>query len=76
MGTGVLSRGLKRGRGVTLSTHPHLVPGLRMSRSCTSSPPWRLNGVARQFNLLYVTLLKEHRTYLVYINVEYEIHVL
>jgi len=26
MGTGVLSPGVKRGRGVTLTTHPHLVP--------------------------------------------------
>jgi hypothetical protein len=30
---GVLSPGLKRGRGVTLTTHPHLVPSLRMSSS-------------------------------------------
>jgi hypothetical protein len=29
----------KRGRGVTLTTHPHVVPRLRMSRSYTSSPP-------------------------------------
>jgi hypothetical protein len=36
---GVLSPGLKRGRCVTVTTHPHLVPRLRMSRSCTSSPP-------------------------------------
>jgi hypothetical protein len=35
---GVLSPGLKSGRGVTLTTHPHLVPRSRMSRSCTSSP--------------------------------------
>jgi hypothetical protein len=39
MGTGVLSPGIKRGWGVTLTTHPHLVPRLRMSRSYTSSPP-------------------------------------
>jgi hypothetical protein len=39
MGTGVLSLGLKRGRGVKLNTHPHLVPRLRMSRNYTSSPP-------------------------------------
>jgi hypothetical protein len=32
---GVLSQGLKRGRSVTLTTHPHLVS--RMSRSYTSS---------------------------------------
>jgi hypothetical protein len=30
--------GLKLGGGVTLTTHPHLVPRSRMSRSCTSSP--------------------------------------
>jgi hypothetical protein len=36
---GVLSLGVKRGRGVTLTTHTHLVPRWRMSRSCTSSPP-------------------------------------
>jgi hypothetical protein len=36
---GVLSPGLKRGRGVTLITHPHLVPRSRMNRSYTSSPP-------------------------------------
>jgi hypothetical protein len=44
---GILSPGLKRGRGVTLTTHPHLVPGTRM-RSYTSSPPqapsWRVVG--------------------------------
>jgi hypothetical protein len=48
MGTGVLSPGVKCGRGVTLATHTHLVPRLRMSRSCTSSPPhvppWRVAG--------------------------------
>jgi hypothetical protein len=45
---GVLSPGAKRGRGVMLTTHPHLVPRLRMSRSYTSSPPhvprWRVAG--------------------------------
>jgi hypothetical protein len=35
---GVLSPGLKRGRGVTLTTRPHLVPRSNMSRSYTSSP--------------------------------------
>jgi hypothetical protein len=30
--------GAKRGRGVTLTTHPHLMPRSRMSRSYTSSP--------------------------------------
>jgi hypothetical protein len=42
---GVLSPGVKRGRGVTLTTYPHLVPRLRMSRSDTSSPPMCLHGV-------------------------------
>jgi hypothetical protein len=35
---GVLSPEVKRGRGMTLTTHPHLVPRSRMSRSCRSSP--------------------------------------
>jgi hypothetical protein len=42
---GVLSPGLKRGRGVTLTTHPHIMPRSRMSRSYTSSPPKRLHGM-------------------------------
>jgi hypothetical protein len=42
---GVLSPGLKPGQGVMLTTHPHLVPRLRMSRSYTSSHPMRLHGV-------------------------------
>jgi hypothetical protein len=42
VGTGVLSPGLKLGRGVTLTTHPHLMPRSRMSRSYTSSPAKRL----------------------------------
>jgi hypothetical protein len=36
---GVISPGLKRGRGVTLTTQYNLVPKSRMSRSYTSSPP-------------------------------------
>jgi hypothetical protein len=39
LGTGGPFPGAKRGRGVTLTTHPHLVPRSRMSRSYTSSPP-------------------------------------
>jgi hypothetical protein len=42
---GVLSPGVKSSRGVILTTHSHLVPRLRMSRSCTSSHPMRLHGV-------------------------------
>jgi hypothetical protein len=45
MGTGVLSPRVKSGRGVTLITHPHLVPRSSMSRSYTTSPPNRLHGV-------------------------------
>jgi hypothetical protein len=45
VGTGVLSPGVKHDWGVMLTTHPHLVPRLRMSRSCTSSLPRRLHGV-------------------------------
>jgi hypothetical protein len=37
MGTGGRFPGVKRGRGVTLTTHTHLVPRSRMSRSRTSS---------------------------------------
>jgi hypothetical protein len=35
----VLSLGVKHGQGVTLTTNPHLVSRLEMSRSYTSSPP-------------------------------------
>jgi hypothetical protein len=45
MGTGGPFPGTKRGRGVTLTTHPHLVPRSGMSRSYTSSPLKRLHGV-------------------------------
>jgi hypothetical protein len=45
MGTGGPFPGSKRGQGVTLITHPHLVPRSRMSRSYTSSPPKRHHGV-------------------------------
>jgi hypothetical protein len=44
-GSAVLSPEVKRGRGVTLTTHSHLVPWLRMSRSYTSSPRRRLHDV-------------------------------
>jgi hypothetical protein len=39
MGIGGPFPGTKRGRGVMLTTHPHLVPRSWMSRSYTSSPP-------------------------------------
>jgi hypothetical protein len=42
---GVLSPGVKCGRGVTLTTHPLLVTRSGMSRSYISSPTKRLRGV-------------------------------
>jgi hypothetical protein len=51
---GVLSPGLKRGRGVTLITHPYLVSRSRMSRSYTSSPPCAFmasSGTALAFSI-------------------------
>jgi hypothetical protein len=45
MGTGGPFPGIKRGRGVMLTTHPYLVPRAWMSRSYTSCPPKRLHGV-------------------------------
>jgi hypothetical protein len=45
VGTGILSPGIKHSRVVTLTTHTHLVPKLRMSRSYISSPFKRLRGV-------------------------------
>jgi hypothetical protein len=38
---GVLSPGVKRGRGMTLTTLHHLLPRSGMSRSCSLSPAWR-----------------------------------
>jgi hypothetical protein len=35
---------VKRGQGVTLTTHPHLVPRSRMNTSYISTLPWRLHG--------------------------------
>jgi hypothetical protein len=48
---GVLSLREKCGRGVKLTTHSHLVPRSRVSRSYTSSPPWSLHRVAGQLYL-------------------------
>jgi hypothetical protein len=39
MGTGGLFPGVKRGRDMMITTHTHLVPTSRMSRSYTSCPP-------------------------------------
>jgi hypothetical protein len=45
VGTGFPFSGAKRGRGVTLTTYPHLVPRPRVSRSYTFSPLKRLRVV-------------------------------
>jgi hypothetical protein len=45
VGGGVISPGLKRGRGVTLTTHPHLVPRSIMIRIYVFSSPKRLPAV-------------------------------
>jgi hypothetical protein len=54
---GVLSPGLKRGRGVTLTTHPHLVLMSRMSRSYTSSPPSAFMACSGTALALILTIL-------------------
>jgi hypothetical protein len=36
----VLSPGVKRGRGVTLTTHYHLAHNSRMSKGCIGAVPW------------------------------------
>jgi hypothetical protein len=48
MGTGSPFPGVKRGRGVTLTTYHYIVPRSKMSRSYISCPPWHMHGVAGQ----------------------------
>jgi hypothetical protein len=43
---GVLSPGVKRGRGVTLTTHPHLMPRSWMSRTLPPSASMACRGTA------------------------------
>jgi hypothetical protein len=62
-GTGVLSPGVKHGRGVTLTIHPHLVPRFRMSRSYIFSPTsfsLACSGTALDFIYMcrFVTLIR------------------
>jgi hypothetical protein len=60
---GVLSTGIMRGRGVTLTTQSHLVPRSWMSRSDTPSPPLRLHRCV--VGLLYLLhLLHPYRLHL------------
>jgi hypothetical protein len=51
---GVLSPGVKRGQGVTLTIHPPLVPRSRMSRSYTSSPSCVSIGVLWDCFIFYL----------------------
>jgi hypothetical protein len=44
IGAGVLSQEQSAAEGVTLTTHPHLVPRSRMSMGYTSSPARRMYG--------------------------------
>jgi hypothetical protein len=64
MGTRGSSPGLKSSRGVTLTTHPHLVSRSRMSRSYNFSPPSAsmacsrtTSALAFSINIIYKTLL-------------------
>jgi hypothetical protein len=50
-----LSPGLKRGRGVMLTTHPHLVPRLIISRSYTASLHKRIYGVSWNCSTFYIS---------------------
>jgi hypothetical protein len=55
MGTGGPSPGVKRGRGVTLTTHPHLVSRSIMSRSYMSfplAPAWPSGTVLLSYFIL------------------------
>jgi hypothetical protein len=47
IGAGVLSQEQSAAEGVTLTTHPHLVPRSRMSMGYTSSPARRMYGGSR-----------------------------
>jgi hypothetical protein len=59
---GALCPGVKRGRGVMLTTHPLLVPRLRKSRSCTSchtnAPLWSVTGPLYLFLLHLRTIVE------------------
>jgi hypothetical protein len=46
--------GGKRGRGLTLTIHPHLVLRSRMSRTCSSFAPCRLHGGSGTTSLFFV----------------------
>jgi hypothetical protein len=52
---GALSPGVKRGQGVTLTTHPHLLPRSRMCRSYNSLSLGVCMAVAVQFYFCFLT---------------------
>jgi hypothetical protein len=59
---GVLSPGLKRGRGMTLTTHSYLVPRSRMSRSYNPSPPSAFMACSGTALVLYTFYMKPYNT--------------
>jgi hypothetical protein len=56
---GVLSPGLKCGRGVTLTTHPHLVSRSRISRSYIFSTLVTFIALVGQLSFFYVFIICE-----------------
>jgi hypothetical protein len=54
MGTGGPFLGAKRGRGVTLTTHPIYCQGQKLV-GATPSPPGRLHGVAGHFTFTFIS---------------------
>jgi hypothetical protein len=56
MGTGRPFLGAKRSQGVMLTTHPHLVPSSKMSRSYTSSPPSATMACSRSALLFIISM--------------------
>jgi hypothetical protein len=60
---GVFSPEAKSGRGVTLTTHPHLVPRSWMSRSYTSSPPSASMACSGTSLLFFFLLFTETNTF-------------
>jgi hypothetical protein len=67
LGTGGAFPGTKHGRGVTLTSHPHLVPRSRMSRSYTSCPPKPHYGMYRDcFAFIQGEKLLKGRNFLIH----------
>jgi hypothetical protein len=57
VGTGGPFPGAKRGRGVTLTTHPHLMPSPRMSMSYPPLPPIATLACSRTALLIFIVWL-------------------